>query len=524
MRPAVRLVPKPLIEAARKALKLSPRAKAALGAAGAAAVAGGAIAAAQQKQRPQPRLEPRVQVVEYVKKPSEAERKFWESYRQTQALQWFRERELEMARRAAELWQKQYEARRAAEARAWAEYHKVLAQTGSPQAAIAAYKAELERVPPPLPLPSAPPATVPPAARAPEAGPEPVPATPSGREGGVFPWLAIGAGAAGIAATIGAIIARKPAGLLKVASKPVTEAAKTVARPSVIRFGPPVIEAVKPATEAAKTVSVARPVTEIARSTVARFGLPVVERAPVSIRRPVIEAVKPATEAAKSTAVKTVRGAAEAARTGAIVRAGMAASSRAARQAAAKAAARAVMEQATKSSRLAKLAKIAKYGTIGAALGLIGYGAYRMFTGGAEGAVGRPEGGAAPAPQPPPAPAREERVAEVLPFEGAQPPDVVPPPQPLPPPSPVPPVGGEELVPTGGEGWAGLPWEGGYGAPGIEAGAWGLEGAPAGAAPGGGLADFAARAEAFVKRHWPLLAAGALAVIAVIAIILAARK
>jgi len=153
-------------------------------------------------------------------------------------------------------------------------------------------------------------------------------------------WAAIGAGAAGLAAVVGALLARRP-GVLKIMSKPVTEAAvRDVAKPRIFT---PFLSIFRRAPEVAKTEA---KVSEIAKA--ARIG----------------EAEKAA----------------------------MQASSRAAREVAAKAAARNIVEQATRSAHLAKFAKYAKYGAGIGALGLIGYGVYRMFTG-AEGALGT-EGGA----------------------------------------------------------------------------------------------------------------------------------
>jgi len=128
---------------------VTPARAAALGALGAAgAVAAGAAATARPQPQPQP---PQARLIVEVRGPSEAERRFWESYYRTQQLQQQREATLRAIREQATQWQRQYESHRAAQERAWAEYQRVLAQTGSPQAAIAAHRAVMASAPPPPP-------------------------------------------------------------------------------------------------------------------------------------------------------------------------------------------------------------------------------------------------------------------------------------------------------------------------------------------------------------------------------------
>jgi hypothetical protein len=257
--------------------------------------------------------------------PSEAERRFWESYYRTQQLQQQREAELRAIREQAAQWQKQYEAHRAAQERAWAEYQRVLAQTGSPQAAAAAYKSIIASAPPPPPPSPQPISFI--AGRAgvsPQPQQQPQPSQPQ-----VPTWAAIGAGAAGLAAA--AALARRPAGLLKIASKPVTE---TVAKKSTIT---PFFTLLR--TEA-------KPQTFVA----GRIGV-----SPQPMLR-----------------LPEFFGAARA------QRAAMQASSRAARQVQAAAAARNIVQASTRSASLAKFAKVAKYGAGIGALGLIGYGLFTM--------------------------------------------------------------------------------------------------------------------------------------------------
>jgi len=217
---------------------------------------------------------------------------------------------------------------------------------------LADIQKELESLSKPQPQPSPPPKPAQwHALASPPSKPQPTPAPgqPQAQPKQLIPtWAAIGAGA-GLAAAVGALLARKPGGLLKIAAKPATEAAaKTAAKPTIT----PLFSIFRRAPEVAKTeAKIAPKPTLFARAT----------------------------------------------RIGEVQKAAMQASSKAASQAAAKAAARNIVEQATRSARLAKLAKVAKYGAGIGALGLIGYGVYSMFRG-AEGAVGaeqaQPEAGA----------------------------------------------------------------------------------------------------------------------------------
>ena len=263
--------------------------------------------------------------------------KFWESYKRTQELQKQQEEILQLMRQRIQDWKKvqamqiQYGLQRPeaiAPPPSFSDLEKRLAdiqkelKSPQPQPSPPPKPAQWHALasPPPKPQPS-----------------QPAPAQPKQL---VPTWVAIGAGAAGLAAAVGALLARKPGGLLKIAAKPATEAAaKTAAKPTITPF------------------------------------LSIFRRTPVA-----------KTEAKVSEIAK-------AARIGAAEKTAMQASTRAARQVAARAAAKNIMQASTRAARLAKLAKVAKYGAGIGALGLIGYGVYRMFTG-AEGALGT-EGGTA---------------------------------------------------------------------------------------------------------------------------------
>jgi hypothetical protein len=258
--------------------------------------------------------------------PTEQDKAFWESYKRTQELQKQQEEILQLMRQRIQDWKKvqamqiQYGFQSAALAPppSFSDLEKRLAdiqkelKSPQPQPSPPPKPAQWHALasPPPKPQPS-----------------QPAPAQPKQL---IPTWVAIGAGAAGLAAAVGALLARKP-GLLKIAAKPVNEA--VAKKPTVTSF------------------------------------LSIFRRTPVA-----------KTEAKVSEIAK-------AARIGAAEKTAMQASTRAARQVAARAAAKNIMQASTRAARLAKLAKVAKYGAGIGALGLVGYGVYRMFTG-AEGAVG----------------------------------------------------------------------------------------------------------------------------------------
>jgi len=324
-----------------------------LGAAGAVA-AGAAMARPPEGVRPTPQPQTQCRVVNGVRvceevvcsvqngvrvctkigRMSEArDTEFWRVWERTQQLQQQREEMLRTIREQAARWQQQYEAHRAAQERAWAEYQRVLAQTGSPQAAMAAYKAVMASAPPPPPS-SQPTSFV--TGRARER-PLPMAIMPEQPQQGrsqtqVPTWAAIGAGAAGLAA-VAALLARRPSGLARIASRPVTEAAAR--RPTITPFFTLLRAEARP-----------RP------SVAGRIG---VRPQPMSMLSEFFEAAR-------------------------AQRAAMQVSTRAARRVQAAAAARSVTQAATRSARLAKLAKVAKYGAGIGALGLIGYGLFAMAT------------------------------------------------------------------------------------------------------------------------------------------------
>ena len=356
-----------------------------------------------------------VRVCTKIERRSEArDTEFWRTWERTQQLQQQREGMLKATREQAARWQQQYEAYRAAQERAWAEYHRVLAQTGSPQAAAVAYKTVMASAPPPPPQPTSfitgrarerplPMAIMP---EQPQQG-QPQPQVPT--------WAAIGAGAAGLAAAA-ALIARRPAGLARIASRPVTEVAAR--RPTIMPFHTPLrpqpqqprlVQLPRPQPPQPTTVrpSVVRAVTAGAAIGAGAAGL--AAAAALLARRPgglLKIASKPVTEtvAKKPTVTPfhtplrpqpqqlrlvqlprpqplqptTVRSVAQAATAGAAQRAAMQASTRAARQVQAAAAARSITQAATRSANLGKLARFVKYGAGIGALGLIGYGLFAM--------------------------------------------------------------------------------------------------------------------------------------------------
>jgi hypothetical protein len=289
--------------------------------------------------------------------PTKQDKAFWESYRRTQELQKQQEQILSAARSQVAAWQEQYNRYMEAYPQTIAAYNRAYAETqGNRKAAEAAAAAQWRALGAPTP-PGPPPdlsnlvkrlASLNAANVQPQSQPAPGQPQFQAQSKQLVPtWAAIGA--AGLAAVAGALLARKPGGLLKIASKPVTEAATKTAKPTIFT-----------------------PFLSTFRRELPR-GLP-------KALPPWLKTEAKASEIAK------------AAKIGEAEKAAMQASSRAAKEAAAKAAARNIVEQATRSANLAKFAKYAKYGAGVGALGLIGYGVYRAFTG-AEGALGT-EGGA----------------------------------------------------------------------------------------------------------------------------------
>jgi hypothetical protein len=263
--------------------------------------------------------------------PTEQDKAFWESYRRTQELQKRQDEILQLMRQRIQDWQKVQAMQM--------QYGRVDPRALAPPPSFSDLEKELADIQ--KELESTKPQPSPPSKPQPSQ-PASQPQFQAQSKQLVPTWAAIGAGAAGLAAAVGALLARKPGGLLKIASKPVTEAAakEVAAKPTIFT---PFLSLFRRAPQEAK-------VSEIAKA--ARIG----------------EAEKTA----------------------------MQASSKVVRTAAAKVAARNIVEQATRSANLAKFAKYAKYGAGIGALGLIGYGVYSMFRG-AEGAVGaeqaQPEAG-----------------------------------------------------------------------------------------------------------------------------------